>query len=239
MEHQPIQDPATKRLTAIVPAYNEAERIDSVLSVLCEFPLFREIIVVDDGSTDATFDVARKWSKARVVKNEFNRGKGFAMDFGVSLAKEDTIFFCDADVRGLSPHIIEEITAPVLRGEVDMFVAMRRRRIYEFAHAILRIIPLLGGERALTKELWRKLPAYYKHAFRVESGLNFYANHFGKGFRYKVFDELTQVIKERKYGFWIGVSERLSMCYDILLAHLYFHLIDAPRIRRRRVARRI
>lgn len=232
MDNQTLHQNGTKRITAIVPAHNEAKRIGGVLKVLSDYPWFREIIVVDDGSVDATAETVRKFTQVKLVKNNGNHGKGLAMDFGVSRAEGDILFFCDADVIGLTHKIIDDIVLPVLQGEADMSIAMRRRRIYQTMHAVLRIIPLLGGERAVTRELWDKLPSYYKHAFRVESGLNFYANHFGKGFRYRVFDELTQVIKERKYGIWVGTRARMRMCRDILLAHLQFHLVDAPRLRR-------
>lgn len=230
-----MEQATAKRVTAIVPAYNEAGRIQGVLSVLCSYPHFKEIIVVDDGSVDGTAEAVRGFEGVRLVKNTRSHGKGFAMDFGVSLAAGDVIFFCDADVLGLTHGILDAVILPVCDGKTDMFIAMRRRRIFEVMHSVLRFIPLLGGERALTRELWQMLPPYYKNAFRVESGLNFYANHFGKGFRYQVFDQLTQIIKERKYGFWAGLRARAFMCFDVASAHLRFHFIDAPRLRRDRL----
>jgi glycosyltransferase involved in cell wall biosynthesis len=222
----------SKRITAIVPAYNEAPRIGKVLEVLTTYPSFKEIIVVDDGSSDHTEDVVKNFN-VRYIKNPVNNGKGYAMDRAVSLANGDVVFFCDADISGLTHGIIDEITHPVLAGEVDMFIGMRNRRWY-VAHQMITFIPLLGGERALTKNLWQKLPSYYKQYFRIEAALNFYALYYGRGFQYKVFKGLSQVIKEKKYGFWDGMRQRWNMMYHIFSAQLKLHDVHIPESARNR-----
>jgi len=65
-----------KNITAIVPAYNEAERISKVLEVLTTYKQFKEIIVVDDGSTDNTEEIVKKFN-VRYIRNESNKGKGY------------------------------------------------------------------------------------------------------------------------------------------------------------------
>jgi glycosyltransferase involved in cell wall biosynthesis len=221
-----------KRVTAIVPAYNEASRIGRVLEVLTTYPDFREVIVIDDGSLDGTEEVARKFA-VRYEKNFLKKGKGRSMDRGVSLATGDVLFFCDADISGLTHEIIDEILGPVLRGTVDMFIGMRNRKWY-FGHRVIAFIPLLGGERAMTKRLWKSLPAYYKRGFRVEAALNFYALYHGRGFQYSVFKGLSQVIKEKKYGFWEGTRQRWGMLYDIFSAQAKLHFLHLPEFMRKR-----
>ncbi len=215
-----------KRITAIVPAYNEAVRIGRVLETLTTYPNFKEVIVVDDGSTDHTLEIVKKFN-VQYVRNATNRGKGFSMDRGVALASGDVVFFCDADVIGLTHQIIDEITSPVLHGEVDMFIGMRNRKWY-FAHQIITLIPLVGGERAMTKSLWQKLPAYYKQYFRIEPALNFYALYYGQGFQYKIFRGLSQVVKEKKYGFWEGTKQRWGLMSNIFLVQLKLHFVHIP-----------
>lgn len=227
-----VRQANNKKITAIVPTYNEVGRIERVLNVLTTYPGFKEIIVVDDGSTDDTEEVLKKY-QVRYIKNQVNRGKGYVMNLGVKNAKSDIIFFADADVSGLSHEIIDNITRPVLDGEVEMFIGMRNRKVYYLHYAIL-LIPLLGGERALTKTLWQTLPDYYKHRFRVEAGLNFYAKHFGKGFRYKVFKGLSQVIKERKYGLKDGLKQRWDLYAGLISAQLRLQFIDTPQLVKKR-----
>ena len=62
-----------KKITAIVPAYNEAVRIKHVLDVLTTYPGFSDIIIIDDGSTDNTEDVVKKYP-VNYIKNSSNQG---------------------------------------------------------------------------------------------------------------------------------------------------------------------
>ena len=210
-----------KRVAAIVPAYNEARRLGRVLSVLVSYPQFHEVLVVDDGSTDGTKEVALAYG-VRVIRNEQNSGKGHAMDQGVKATESEIIFFCDADITGLTHSIINEILTPVKEGATDMFVGMRNRKIY-YARLVLMFIPLLGGERAITRELWERIPQRFKERFKIETALNFYATHHGQGFLYRVFPKLGQTIKEKKYGWRRGMEWRIEMYQEIISANVELH----------------
>lgn len=100
-------------LSIIIPAYNEAQRIAPALTEVLEFKANRqgstEIIVVDDGSSDATIEVCRTvgGSDVRVISQPRNRGKGHAVRTGMLAAGGDHRLFTDAD--GSTP--IEEYAA--------------------------------------------------------------------------------------------------------------------------------
>jgi hypothetical protein len=130
------------------------------------------------------------------------------------------LFFCDADIQGLSHQDITEIISPVIHGQYDMFIAMRSRPLFIYFPWLLRFLPLLGGERAVTRSLWEHIPNRYKHRFKIETALNFYSKHYGQKFGYKLFPHLTQTIKEKKYGFWNGLNARVKMTYQVFIAHL-------------------
>lgn len=202
-------------ISAIVPALNEAPRIAAVLSVLTTYPQFSEIIVIDDGSTDQTGEIARQFP-IMYLKNQTNQGKGAAMERAVTRAKGDIIFFCDADVEGLTHNIIDEIIHPLLTKNIDMSIAMRHHVTLEKFPWLLHWVFWLGGERALTKQLWQKIPAYYKYQFRIESALNFYARHHGRGLTYRLFPSLRQPTKDKKRGFLKGNWQRLIFIGQIL-----------------------
>ena len=163
MDKQTSNRAGGRKVAAVIPAYNEAPRLGAVLEVLTSYPGFQEIIVVDDGSTDNTLDVAKKFG-ARAVRNDTNMGKGYSMDRGVALAlynHAEIIFFSDADIEGLTHETIDDILSPVLEGRMDMSIGMTDRKWY-LAHEMLSFLPLLGGERAVTQSLWQKVPEYYK-----------------------------------------------------------------------------
>ena len=96
----------TLDLSIVIPAYNEEGRLpktlDSVIAYLQSRLYPAEIIVVDDGSTDGTAEVAfafqSKYSRLRLVSNKANRGKGFSVRHGMLEARGEIALFTDADL---------------------------------------------------------------------------------------------------------------------------------------------
>jgi dolichyl-phosphate beta-glucosyltransferase len=102
------------QLSIVIPAFNEELRLPATLEKIASYIREKrpdtEVIVVDDGSTDKTAEVARAWAdkigQLRVVSNGRNRGKGFSVRHGSLEAKGDIILFTDAD-----------LSAPIEEGE--------------------------------------------------------------------------------------------------------------------------
>ncbi len=94
-------------ISIVIPAYNEETRLPASLDAVAQYLRqgrwrFTEIVVVDDGSTDATARVAQSYVLAhpevRLLRNPGNRGKGFSVRYGVLEARGDWILFTDADL---------------------------------------------------------------------------------------------------------------------------------------------
>ena len=93
-------------LSIVIPAYNEAQRIASSLEKVRQYAETRnyscELILVDDGSQDETPQILRdfqeRYARARVLRNEPNRGKGFTVRRGVLEARGEFVLFTDADL---------------------------------------------------------------------------------------------------------------------------------------------
>jgi dolichyl-phosphate beta-glucosyltransferase len=116
------------RLSIVIPAFNEEERIGSTLRTIDVFldqkEYDAEVIVVDDGSVDDTVAVTHEASpNARVISYRPNRGKGHAVRTGMTAAKGEVRLFCDAD--GSTP--IEEVDKlwPLFDGGADVVIGSR------------------------------------------------------------------------------------------------------------------
>lgn len=115
-------------LSVIVPVYNERTTVGEIIRRmrLVELPIDREIIVVDDGSSDGTDKIlaALEDSTIRVVSHETNRGKGAAVRTGISLARGDVVLIQDADLE-YDPQEWPRLLAPLLQGRATVVYGSR------------------------------------------------------------------------------------------------------------------
>jgi len=170
-----------ERTAAIVPARNEASRIAETVRALLADALFDEVIVVDDGSSDATVACAQA-SGARVIRSGNSRGKGGALAAGVRATDASILAFIDADL-GETASIAGALLGPVIAGDADMTIAAPPREgtsgfglVERFAAFGIRRLTgtamtrPLSGQRALRRALAD--PARLAPRFGVEVGLS-------------------------------------------------------------------
>lgn len=116
-------------VAAVIPAKDEADRVAATVAAVAGLPHVDLVVVVDDGSTDATADLAAA-AGARVVRHATNQGKAAAMTSGArSVAAADdpagaprALLFVDADLQA-SAAALAPLIAPVLSGQADVTVA--------------------------------------------------------------------------------------------------------------------
>jgi glycosyltransferase involved in cell wall biosynthesis len=109
--------------SVVIPAKNESESISAVIEQLLALPGLKEIIVVDDGSTDATGDIAEKLG-TKVIRHPYSKGNGAAIKSGARASTGDVILFMDADGQH-SPDDIERLLQRLDQG-FDMVVGSRQ-----------------------------------------------------------------------------------------------------------------
>jgi len=111
-------------LSVVIPAWNEARNLErypgELFPVLTGLGMPVEILIVDDGSHDATRDIAaRLGPPARLVSHEWNRGLGAALRTGIAEARGELLVTLDADLT-FAPSLIPDLLARFQRGDVDV-----------------------------------------------------------------------------------------------------------------------
>lgn len=115
------------KLSVVIPVYNEVATIEAVLAAVRAVPLEKEILVVDDGSTDGTRDRLKQLARAgdfRVIFHDRNRGKGAALRSAFSAVAGDIVVIQDAD-REYDPAEYPRLIEPILAGQADAVYGSR------------------------------------------------------------------------------------------------------------------
>src|SRR3954454_17323362 len=187
------------KIAFLVPAYNEAATVGQVLEQIDALGIDRQIVVVDDGSTDDTAEIVRAYAAEHagvVLLQQPNRGKGAALRHGIPHLDGDVAVIQDADLEyapGEVPHLVE----PIEQGVADVVYGSRlsggkAQRAYLFWHLMgNRFLSLLTG--ALYNTTLSDMETGYK-AFRADilRSLELREDRFG------IEPEITAKICKRK-----------------------------------------
>ena len=200
-------------VTCLIPAWTEAARLPAVLAAVIGHPLVDEVLVVDDGSTDATAEVAAAHG-AQVLRQPRNGGKAAAVAAGLARLRGDVVLMLDADLAGLTPAHVTALLHPLLAGPARATISLR-------ANAPLpwRLIGLdyISGERAMVTASLR--PHLAEMAGLRGFGLEVFLNRLWLEARLGIaVVELPAVAspsKAAKHGLWRGFLGDLRMLADI------------------------
>ncbi len=202
------------KVAAIVPAYNEKERIPAVLDAIKSASLVDEIVVVSDGSTDGTYELVSSDPGIKAVQLESNRGKGGAMRAGAEHTDAEVILFLDADLIGLNGDKVDAIVEPLVEGSADMAIGIFRsgRRSTDWAQVIA---PYISGQRAMRRETFVGIPKLENVRSGVETAITKYFRRRKLRVQRVALKGCTHCMKEEKLGFMRGFACRMKMYYDI------------------------
>ncbi|MFW6064692.1 MAG: glycosyltransferase family 2 protein [Candidatus Natronoplasma sp.] len=148
-------------ITAVIPAYNEEDRIEKVLKETSQY--VDDIIVVDDSSTDGTVQVAEEFSKVTLLRNEENLGYLRSLRRGFGAVEGEIIVTIDADGEH-DPSFIPDLVSPIEEGEADLVFGKREsiprwseRLISKLAKLRAGVEDTGTGLRALRKSLAERM----------------------------------------------------------------------------------
>ena len=186
------------KLSIIVPVYNEKQTVAQVLQNIDKTPYEKDIIAVDDFSTDGTreilrqIDTSRQIPSVRVLYHAVNQGKGAALRTGIASATGDIVIIQDADLE-YDPSEYGVLIQPITAGRADVVYGSRflsgPHRVLYFWHSL--------GNRLLTL------------LSNMLTDLNLTDMETGyKAFRREVFSKIT--IEENRFGFEPEITAKVA-----------------------------
>lgn len=135
-------------VSVVMPAFNEAERIQEAIRRVLDLDFVHELVVVDDGSTDGTAALVAEMSddRIRLIEQPVNRGKGAALRTGFAAAQAPFVAVHDADLE-YDPADIARLLGPLRDGRADVvfgsrFIGSDEHRVLYYWHSV--------GNRVLT-----------------------------------------------------------------------------------------
>jgi len=188
------------KLSVVMPAYNEKATIREIIARVAAVPIEKEIVIVDDGSTDGTREILRELDGTggvRVFFQEKNQGKGAAIARGFAEARGDVVLIQDADLE-YDPNDYPRLLHPIETGRADVVYGSRflgggERRVLYFWHTVgNRILTLISN--TLTNLNLTDMETCYK-VFRREvlQSLTIESKRFG------MEPEITAKVARRGY----------------------------------------
>ncbi|MGD9975752.1 MAG: glycosyltransferase family 2 protein [Desulfatirhabdiaceae bacterium] len=197
------------KLSVIIPCYNEKQTIRQIVDRVCRAPFDnKEIIIVDDGSTDGTKDLLQKEITPRVAQiiyHEKNQGKGAALKTGINAATGDIVLIQDADLE-YDPMEYSNLLNPIIKNQADVvfgsrFMGGNPHRVLYFWHRVGNGFLTLASNMFTNLNL-TDMESCYK-AFRrdIIQGIDIEEKRFG--FEPEI---VAKVAKTRCRIFEVGIS---------------------------------
>lgn len=194
-----MAESASQILSVVVPAYNEAATIESVLRKLLQLPELLEIVLVDDCSADNTVEIAQRLAaedpRIILARHEKNGGKTEALKTGFARTRGDIVIIQDADLE-YDPTEIPAVIKPILEGHADVvygsrFLVRRATRVLYFYHFLANKV-LTFTSNMLTNLNMTDVETGYK-AFRGDIIRNMIIKSSGFGFEIEVTAKVAKL----------------------------------------------
>ncbi|HYI08655.1 MAG TPA: glycosyltransferase [Thermoanaerobaculia bacterium] len=228
-------------LSVIVPCYNERATVAELLRRVREVPVEKEIIVVDDQSTDGSRDVvaalAQQWPEIRQVLQPVNQGKGAAIRRGIAEARGEIVLIQDADLE-YDPEEYPKLIQPIVDGHADVVFGSRfegyPRRVMLFWHRLGNTFLTFLSNMTTNLDLTDMETCYKVFRRDVIQSIPLRSNRFG------IEPEITAKVARRGYriyevpisyygrDYWEGKKINWKDGFSALWTILRYGLFDDP-----------
>ena len=197
---------------AIIPARNEELTVGDVVRACRSCRYVRAVIVVDDGSDDATADRARD-AGAHVVSLVSEGSKAHAMEAGVHATDADAFLFVDADLLGLTTAHLDDICRPFAENRAAMSIGTFDYRFWNWL--VLRFPPTTG-ERVLPRWVFEAVPPTKRDGYTIEMMINEVIAEGRLSTVARVMRGVTHRTKREKFGRLDGYRRTWQMFWQLV-----------------------
>lgn len=196
----------------VIPARDEGLTVADVVEVARACRYVREVIVVDDGSSDDTGERAAA-AGARVIRREGEGGsKAHAMEAGVEASAADAVLFVDADVLGLTVDHLDEICRPVVERRAAMSLGTFD---YGFWNPLVLRFPPTTGERIVPRWVFDAIPPSKRDGYTIEIMIDEVITEARLPTVARVMRGVTHRTKRDKFGPLEGWKRTWRMFWDL------------------------
>ena len=228
-------------LSVIVPCYNERATVAELLRRVKEVPIDKEIVVIDDRSTDGSRDVvaalAQQWKEIRHILQPVNQGKGAAIRRGIQEARGDIVLIQDADLE-YDPEEYPKLIQPIVDGHADVVFGSRfegyPRRVMLYWHRLGNTFLTHVSNMTTNLDLTDMETCYKVFRREVIQSINLQSDRFG------IEPEITAKVAKRGYrifevpisyygrDYWEGKKINWKDGFSALWTILKYGLFDDP-----------